>query len=131
MSPGSRAAHLPPSVGQLLHEFRDSFGFDASVWVREEGGWELALTTGPLHASALPEDAVAVVHEGEMECAVHVAGGDAIAAHAHFLAGVVARALRHEAESRFFGREIAERYEEITLLYSLSEILGSVISLME
>ena len=56
MSPGSRAAHLPPSVGQLLHEFRDSFGFDASVWVREEGGWELALTTGPLHASALPED---------------------------------------------------------------------------
>src|SRR5690606_19257480 len=33
------------------------------------------------------------------------------------------------AESRFFGREIAERYEEITLLYTISEILGSVITL--
>src|SRR5690606_7642026 len=49
--------------------------------------------------------------------------------HAHFLASVVAMAIRHEKESRAFGIEIGERYEEITLLYSISEILGSVISL--
>ena len=39
------------------------------------------------------------------------------------------RTLRHDVEVRSMSREIIERYEEITLLYSISEILGSVISL--
>jgi hypothetical protein len=36
---------------------------------------------------------------------------------------------RHDDEIRSFSREISERYEEINLLYSISEILGSIISL--
>ncbi|HEX8906559.1 MAG TPA: SpoIIE family protein phosphatase, partial [Longimicrobiaceae bacterium] len=48
---------------------------------------------------------------------------------ARFLASTLARVLRHDDEIRSFSREISERYEEINLLYSISEILGSIISL--
>ncbi|HEX6070466.1 MAG TPA: GAF domain-containing protein, partial [Longimicrobiaceae bacterium] len=124
-----RSSRLPPTIGQLLHEFRDSYGLDASVWSRGPTGWELAFTTGHPDADELPEEAVRIDVPGEIESAVCVSGGEESRPHARFLAGVIAREMAHEAESRFFGREIAERYEEITLLYSISEILGSVISL--
>jgi sigma-B regulation protein RsbU (phosphoserine phosphatase) len=126
---GYRSARLPPTIGQLLHEFRDSYGLDASVWARGPGGWEIAFSTRHGEGEQLPEGAVRIDVPGEVESAVCVSGGEESRPHARFLAGVIARELAHEAESRFFGREIAERYEEITLLYSISEILGSVISL--
>jgi Stage II sporulation protein E (SpoIIE)/GAF domain len=128
-APAYGSTRLPPGVGQILHEFRDSFGLDASLWVHERGGWEIASTTAAAPESTLPDDAVRIDVPGEIETAVHVKGGVASRPHARFLAGAIARTLAHEAESRFFGREIAERYEEITLLYSISEILGSVITL--
>jgi hypothetical protein len=43
--------------------------------------------------------------------------------------GVLARQLRLETENRLFVRELSERYEEISLLTSISETLGSVIEL--
>ncbi|HEX2204887.1 MAG TPA: SpoIIE family protein phosphatase, partial [Longimicrobium sp.] len=48
---------------------------------------------------------------------------------ARFLASTLARVLRHADEIRAFSREMGERYEEINLLYSISEILGSTIAL--
>ena len=128
MTSSLRPTRLPPAVAQLLHEFHGVYGLDASVWMRTEGGWELAVATSPAAGGVLPEQALPI-SAGELDLALHVSGGEVGRSHARFLAQVVARVLRQEEESRFFGREIGERYEEITLLYSISEILGSVISL--
>jgi phosphoserine phosphatase RsbU/P len=125
-----QSSRLPASVSRLLQQFRDAYGVDAAVWVRTAEGWQPGATTGTAFPEGpLPDGAVPVPNGEGLEAAVVVAGGEEGVRHARFLAGVVSAALQHEEESRFFGREIGERYEEITLLYSISEILGSVISL--
>jgi sigma-B regulation protein RsbU (phosphoserine phosphatase) len=48
-----------------------------------------------------------------------------------FLAEMLERLIRYEREARASTRELSERYEEINLLYSISEVLGSVLSLSE
>src|SRR5687768_5645070 len=48
-----------------------------------------------------------------------------------FLAQAVSQVLQHEREARSAARELTERYEEINLLYFISEILGSVLSVPE
>jgi phosphoserine phosphatase RsbU/P len=128
MPTDSRSARLPSSVSRLLGEFREAHGLDASVYIRRGEDWMVAASTSGVVESAAPEGAVPVNDGYGIEAAVFV-DGDEQGRHARFLARVVADALQHEEESRFFGREIGERYEEITLLYSISEILGSVISL--
>jgi sigma-B regulation protein RsbU (phosphoserine phosphatase) len=45
------------------------------------------------------------------------------------VAATVARTLEFAREIRFFTLELSERYEEINLLYSISEILGSILRL--
>jgi phosphoserine phosphatase RsbU/P len=45
-----------------------------------------------------------------------------------FLAHTVSQVLHHEREARSAARELTERYEEINLLYFISEILASVLS---
>jgi sigma-B regulation protein RsbU (phosphoserine phosphatase) len=126
---------IPAAVTEVLDAFRRAHGRDAWLWVRADPGsaWRVGAGTapperegpGPL-AAELPVGAwgsacveVASAPEGGAEAALH------------FLAVVVARLLQHEAETLAFGAEMSERYEEINLLYSISEILGSVISLRE
>jgi sigma-B regulation protein RsbU (phosphoserine phosphatase) len=48
-----------------------------------------------------------------------------------FLAESLEQLIRYEQEARAAARELSERYEEINLLYSISEVLGSVLSLSE
>ena len=119
---------LPPTVEELLQDFHEIHGLSAAIWLEGRGGWVPAASTGSAPADSPPEDALRMRAVGPYEAAVHVEN-DAEGRHARFLARVLTQALRHEEESRFFGREIGERYEEITLLYSISEILGAVISL--
>jgi phosphoserine phosphatase RsbU/P len=45
-----------------------------------------------------------------------------------FLAQTLSQVLHHEREARSAARELTERYEEINLLYFISEILASVLS---
>ena len=121
---------LPRSVVELLAAFHEAHGLDAAVWRRAADGWVADARAGVVAALTPPSNAVPVPPVGQYDIRVHVGGGGG-QAHARFLAQAIAQALRHEEESRFFGREIGERYEEITLLYSISEILGSVISLKD
>ena len=127
--PTPQSSRLPASVIRVLHDFHSVYGLHASVWVRKAGEWRPAASTGPEPEGGLPNGAAPVPDGMEIEAAIAVESGEDSPRHARFLAGVVSAALHHEDESRFFGREIGERYEEITLLYSISEILGSVISL--
>jgi sigma-B regulation protein RsbU (phosphoserine phosphatase) len=123
---------IPPAVDEVLHEFRRAHGRDAWLWARfDQRGWLLAARTAPAPESAPGAGAVHVPAGAELQACLEVEGAGQDDPLSAFLAVVLGRLLRHEAEARFFGRELAERYEEITLLYSISEILGSVISLEE
>ncbi len=118
----------------LVHEYARTHGITARVWGSSQGedGWELVVSTIPPGEGTEPGPrAVSIeLHSGDRAC-VEVEGstGEMCSSMAGFLADLLGKTVKAGAESRFFGRELAERYEEITLLYTISEILGSVITL--
>jgi sigma-B regulation protein RsbU (phosphoserine phosphatase) len=116
---------------ELMEEYGAAHGLDAWVWQRSGDTWRLAAGMSRPTSSGPGEGAVPISYPTGPDACLEVAATDPEDAHnrALFLAQVAGRSLRSHAQSRFFGREIAERYEEITLLYTISEILGSVISL--
>ena len=127
------SAGVPPSLSEMLDEFRLAHGRDVRLWRRTPEGWHLYAATSPALAAGPGVAAIVVpgAAAGDLRLEVSGDGGEASRGAARFLASMVGRVLRHDAEARFFGRELAERYEEITLLYSISEILGAVLSLEE
>lgn len=123
---------VPTVVRDVLDEFHRARGQDAVLWVRAAGSeWTLGAATSQVARHAPPPGAVSVATGPALDARLEVEGGteEERAASAAFLSTIIGRFLRYEAEARFFGQELADRYEEITLLYSISEILGSVISL--
>ena len=67
-----------------------------------------------------------VAEVGKLELEVK---GDVADSAIEFLALSVQQMLAYEREARSAARELTERYEEINLLYFISEILGSVLSI--
>ncbi|HUE95825.1 MAG TPA: GAF domain-containing SpoIIE family protein phosphatase [Longimicrobiaceae bacterium] len=117
---------------ELADEYARAHAVIVRLWRPGEEGWVLEHSTGDPVAEGpgTALERVSVIGEGELHVEVTGAGsGEVAAQRSRFLASVLGRAGHHEAESHFFGRELAERYEEITLLYTISEVLGSVISL--
>jgi sigma-B regulation protein RsbU (phosphoserine phosphatase) len=127
------SASAPPALAEVLDEFRRAHGTDVHLWRRVREGWDLYASTAPATRDGPGGDAVSVASESGIELRLELADPAEVpsAPELRFLASIVQRLLRHDAETRFFGRELADRYEEITLLYSISEILGAVISLEE
>lgn len=116
----------------LAEEYARAHGVSVYVWERGEDGWVLDSGAADQSATEPGPDAAAVELQGGGSLSIQVVGNQENApAQARFLADSMGRAARYYAEARFFGRELAERYEEITLLYTISEVLGSVISLEE
>jgi sigma-B regulation protein RsbU (phosphoserine phosphatase) len=114
---------LPASVREVLGDLRRAWE-GVRVWQRVEDGWvEVGGDPGT------PSGGAVDVPGTPLRLEVPGAAADEAAGAARFLGAALARAARHDEEMRSFSREIAERYEEITLLYSISEILGSIISL--
>ncbi len=119
---------LPIEALELLAEFRASTGRVALLWSREGGGeWKLVGGSSDPVAGG-PSGSAVPLGAGLADTFV-VDAPDGSPGEAAFLAGVISRLVEHHAETRFFSTELSERYEEITLLYNISEILGSVISL--
>jgi phosphoserine phosphatase RsbU/P len=118
---------LSSATRSLLDEFQRGTRATVKVWQRAGDGW---MRVGPAgdEVDAAPYGETVDVPGSDGLC-LEVRGG--VPGMGEFLAGALARTLRLEAEVVSMGRELAERYEEITLLYSISEILGSVISLEE
>jgi phosphoserine phosphatase RsbU/P len=118
------APRLPASTRDVLGDFGRAWP-QARVWQRAGDGWAgvPGMDGGEPGPGALdvPGAALRVEIPGVAE--------EEAAGAARFLGATLARTGRHDEEMRSFSREIAERYEEITLLYSISEILGSIISL--
>jgi len=122
-------APLPAAVTSLLDSFASAHDCrDLKVWGRNGGDWVCvypradadyhAVTAGVRHAVEVPDQA-----ELEIEVDGDLHDGDM-----RFLCETVRQALAYEREARSAAQEISERYEEINLLYFISEILGSVLS---
>jgi sigma-B regulation protein RsbU (phosphoserine phosphatase) len=122
----------PDDVPEVLADFRRAHGRDAWLWARDGNGWVLAAGPTPAPPAPGPDASPVGAAEPAAWCVeVADAGGGDAAELARFLAGVLDHFLAHDEEMRLIARELYERYEEITLLYGISEILGSVISLQE
>lgn len=107
----------------VLGDFRRAWT-GARLWHATGEGW-LPLDEG----GGVPGPGAVDVPDAPLRLELPGAPEDEVAGAARFLGATLARVARHDEEMRSFSREIAERYEEITLLYSISEILGSIISL--
>jgi phosphoserine phosphatase RsbU/P len=114
---------------ELIDGYAAAHRAEVWFWERVDEVWGVSIGTIPAPHDAPGPTAAAVPRLMGPPAFVEVAGHPDPVQAAGFLALVLAGSLAHQNEARFFGREIAERYEEITLLYTISEILGSVISL--
>lgn len=128
MTPTASAAPaLPAAAREVLDDFRREYGCDVRVWTRAgEGAWQ---RHGDTAGEETPGPETVEVPGTSFWLEMPAAPPDEARTAARFLGRMLARTLRHDDEIRSFSREMAERYEEINLLYSISEILGSIISL--
>ena len=137
----------------VLEAFREATGCHAAVWKQDaegkplvrlaagsadapppdgrrlaEGGALVPLTTphGEALAARIPGPRRAWVVAGP--CAE---SGRSLASYLKFLLPVVSQYLQSALEVEHAANELAERYEEINLLYTISEILGRTVRLEE
>jgi sigma-B regulation protein RsbU (phosphoserine phosphatase) len=121
---------LPPPVESALAGFHGTrpgarfrlAGLDGDRWIplyttagAESVDWSAAAEY-PLEPSDGPH------------LALQAPGGELSDSEAAFLSAVLGAMLAHEREARSAARELTERYEEINLLYFISEVLASVMS---
>ena len=120
---------LPTTVHDLLDAYEREHGRAARFWINEASGWVLAHPDGESAPSEPGPGAVPVPDGRGTDLRVEVVGEpQQTAPSARFLAAAAAQLLQHDHEVQSYSREFAQTYEEITLLYSISEILGAVIT---
>lgn len=137
----------------MLGHFREATGCDVVVWSRRRDGGNLEVEAG--RASIAPPAVVELLPPGGAPAEIHTpdgilyvaaiggprpawvgvgpcqtANGDA-ARYVGFLAGMVNHFHNARLEVEHAAFELAERYEEINLLYTTSEIFGRTVSLEE
>jgi sigma-B regulation protein RsbU (phosphoserine phosphatase) len=138
---------------RLVQAFIHATGCDAVVWTREGETGPLRVEAG--RASVAPPAVVELLPPGGAPARVESASGDIYVAaiagpkrawvgvgpcndpqidaarFVQFLAMLVANLQRARLEVEHAAFELAERYEEINLLYTTSEIFGRTVSLEE
>ncbi|MFP3947623.1 MAG: PP2C family protein-serine/threonine phosphatase [Longimicrobiales bacterium] len=136
MSPGpARRAELPDVVRGTLDEFRNAFDLDLRLWSGEDGD-RVQLYPEASGSEKGPE-AASIVHEvvpptgPPLTLEIRDGSRPEADAVARVLTSSLEQTLEFAEEVRFFTVELSERYEEINLLYSISETLGSVLRLEE
>jgi len=137
-------------LAAVLTAFKLASGCDSAVWIHPSGGalrWEAATNRAP------PPTQLPVVADGPKP--LDTADGPALIAaipgprrawlvigpaanpsvrldrQLQFLLPVVGQFMQASLEVEHAANELAERYEEINLLYTISEILGRTVSLEE
>jgi phosphoserine phosphatase RsbU/P len=122
-------APIPGGVTRLLDGYaRAHDGVDVRLWIRTGDEW---LCRYPEAFGSIPGPVTAPLAEirsGSATYELEVAGAADRAA-LDFLATAVEQVLAHEAEAKSAAHELSERYEEINLLYTISEILASFLSM--
>lgn len=130
ISPSTDLTPLPSAVQALLDSFEHYHaGADPRLLVAEGSEWSCLHPHTGAAGSCADRDRVAIRLAQGPPLAVDTCTGATRAGELEFLAHVVTRALEHELEARSAARELSERYEEINLLYLISEVLASMLSL--
>ncbi|HEX5831772.1 MAG TPA: hypothetical protein VFY16_12380, partial [Gemmatimonadaceae bacterium] len=139
---------------RLLDAFRETLRCGAVVWMQPDAGRPLVVVAAA-PAPVEPPPVASLPPEGRSGC-VRTADGEFLAAAVpgprrawiavgptaecdrvtlagllSFLALVVGQYLQSTLEVEHAASELAERYEEINLLYTTSEILGRTVTLAE
>jgi phosphoserine phosphatase RsbU/P len=139
-------------LGAVLMGFKNLLGYDTAVWTQGSGGnvtWEAA-TNRPPPPSTLPTSAEGVLALDSSDGPALIAAipgprrawltigpapasttPDQLRTHLEFLLPIVSQFLQSTLEVEHAANELAERYEEINLLYTISEILGRTVALEE
>lgn len=125
---------FPAGLLDLLDAFRTSFDDPEIRLLADFGDGEVCLYPDATTPSPGAEPLVASIEApagSGPPLRLEVCGGRVTKADATFLGRALSRALVQEREARTAARELTERYEEINLLYLISEILGSVLSVRD
>ncbi len=134
----------------VLLAFRDLSRCDVAVWTATEGGGHLVRVATSSSRIAMPDS----VPDANARAPLEVNGGSMVVAaipgvkrmwlavapcdepgpvdhHLKLLLPLVAQVLRGAQEVNHAAIELAERYEEINLLYAIGDILGRTVTLEE
>ncbi|HJU64090.1 MAG TPA: GAF domain-containing SpoIIE family protein phosphatase [Gemmatimonadaceae bacterium] len=136
----------------VLAAFLDATGCEAALWVQSDGGkvavleetplwrgiqgWMPTLASGPPARQQSPAGEVLVAAIPGPRGAWLIVGpcpttDPPLERHLRFLLPVVSQYLQSALEVEHAAAELAERYEEINLLYTITEILGRTVSMEE
>jgi phosphoserine phosphatase RsbU/P len=126
---------LPDAVAQVLTEFGRGFHLDLHLWFPRGRDRPFHLYPESREEVEPRPDSVLLsvpVRDGsdlvlEVRLPVDEVGRNA----ANVLRSTLESLYQYAEEIRFFTYEVSERYEEINLLYSISETLGSVLRLRD
>nr|NIP57707.1 SpoIIE family protein phosphatase [Gemmatimonadota bacterium]NIR78096.1 SpoIIE family protein phosphatase [Gemmatimonadota bacterium]NIT86666.1 SpoIIE family protein phosphatase [Gemmatimonadota bacterium]NIU30516.1 SpoIIE family protein phosphatase [Gemmatimonadota bacterium]NIV60886.1 SpoIIE family protein phosphatase [Gemmatimonadota bacterium] len=137
MSPGGAGRpELPDAVRGTLDDFRRALGLDVHLWRAVDGDRRIHLyPEGRAERSSPDPDAVVERITppvgAPLELEIRDGGSEQARRLARLLHATLERTFEFSEEVRFFTYELSERYEEINLLYSISETLGSILDLDE
>ncbi|GMR12916.1 MAG: hypothetical protein BMS9Abin29_1111 [Gemmatimonadota bacterium] len=129
---------LPDSVRRTLDEFRTGLGLEVHLWMPGGDGERVRLY--PVYGSDDPTAdsdgstcrivrTISPIAGPELELELCSPGGEFAESLTSVLKSILERIFDFAQEVRFFTYELSERYEEINLLYSISETLGSTLKL--
>ena len=130
---------LPVPVLETLDEFSFQLDLDLHVWSLDEDGSRTAhvypaLENGANVGEPSPDSVLRSLSPRDgpaLQLEIRSSNGSVVEGIAAVVQSGVERALDFAQEVRVFTYELWERYEEINLLYSISETLGSVLNLDE
>jgi phosphoserine phosphatase RsbU/P len=132
MTSGGRSRPLlPEPVSQTLEEFRQNLGLDIRLGHASDFGW---VRLFPADAGP-PLDGPCVTQElttrdgPALELQVRGEASGGLEQVATLVRATVERVFDFQREIRFFTNELTQGYEEINLLYTISEALGSTLRL--
>lgn len=124
---------LPESVRESLDDFARSLDLDLSLWARGERSNRRIYPdpdTAPTEPEGSPVTRALQTRDGsDLELRIWSRNGPITEPVVDLVAHSLARSMDSAHEIRFFTFELSERYEEINLLYSISETLGSILRL--
>jgi phosphoserine phosphatase RsbU/P len=121
---------LPRSVSTVLESYRHTHPEAAiRLWAQRDDAWVCLYPLGVQPESTGERHRISLADGPGL--AIEVITPDGGSMQGQFLADVLSQTIHQEMEARSAARELSERYEEINLLYSISEILGSVLSLTD
>ena len=127
-----RRALLPESARDTLDDFRRSLGVELELWATDPEGTATRLYGGNGGPPSGEPSAVERLNPRDglrYELRLWTRAGEDAARLAQLVGRTAERTLDFAKEVRFFTLELSERFEEINLLYSISETLGSILRL--